>query len=144
MHVPLDDRVKRWLDQATADLEIAVQLRDRYAHQACFHAQQSAEKALKAYLTRLTGDVIPTHELDRLVSACDRVGAIVPDDVRSDARSLDKFYISTRYPDALGFADAALTYQLRDAETAIASATRVREWCNEGLAEVRASDADPP
>ena len=144
MHVPLDDRVQRWLDQAATDLAIAVEVRERYAHQACFHAQQSAEKILKALLTRLAGDAIPTHELERLMSTIAKLGTDVPDDVRADARSLDKFYVSTRYPDALGFADAALAYQPRDADAAIAGAERVRAWCDRELALERASDANPP
>ena len=144
MHVPLDDRVQRWLDQAATDLAIAVELRERYAHQACFHAQQSAEKVLKALLTRVAGDAIPTHELERLMLAFAKLDIVVPDDVRADARSLDKYYISTRYPDALGFADAALAYQPRDADAAIAGAERVRAWCDRELAIARANDANPP
>lgn len=40
---------QRWLDQAGEDLKAALVLQEgeRYA-QACFYAQQSAEKALKA------------------------------------------------------------------------------------------------
>jgi len=144
MHVPLDDRVRRWLDQATADLEISRLLRETYAHQACFHAQQSAEKALSAYLTRLSGDALPTHEIERLLTACVRTGADLPDDVRADARSLDKYYVATRYPDALGFADAALTYQARDADVAIDAASRVRAWCDAGIEAARLDDPTPP
>lgn len=144
MHVPLDDRVQRWLDQATTDLAIAVEVRERYAHQACFHAQQSAEKALKALLTRISGDAIPTHELERLMSTIVKLDIIVPQEVRADARSLDKYYVSTRYPDALGFADAALAYQPRDADAAIADAERVRKWCEGEIASARANDANPP
>ncbi len=144
MHVPLDDRVQRWLDQADSDLEIARDVRERYAHQSCFHAQQAAEKFLKALLTRLSGDATQSHELERLMTACIKMGLTIPDDVRADARSLDKFYISTRYPDALGFADASLAYQIRDADDAIASAGRVRAWCERELSVARANDPNPP
>ncbi len=142
MHVPIEARVGRWLDQADIDLAIAVDVRDRYAHQACFHAQQAAEKAVKALLTQLSGDSIPTHELERLVSACERLDARAPDDVRADARSLDKYYVSTRYPDALGFADAGLAYQRRDADAAIGAARSVRAWCAETIAAARAAQGD--
>ncbi len=144
MHVPLDDRVERWLGSSDSDLAIAREIRDRFAHQSCFHTQQAAEKSLKALLTRVCGDAIPTHELERLMAAFSKLDIVVPDTVRADARSLDKFYVSTRYPDALGFADAALTYQPRDADAAIACAERVRAWCDSEIARARATDADPP
>jgi hypothetical protein len=38
MHVPFDDPVQRCLDQAATDLALAVEVRERYAHQPCFHA----------------------------------------------------------------------------------------------------------
>lgn len=144
MHVPLEDRVRRWLDQAATDLAISIEVRERYAHQACFHAQQSAEKALKALLTRLSGGAIPTQQLERLMLTFVKLDIRVPDDVRADARSLDKFYVSTRYPDALGFADAALAYQPRDADAAIVSAERVRAWCDRELSIARANEPNPP
>jgi HEPN domain-containing protein len=78
MHVPLDDRVRRWLDQAETDLAIARELRERYSHQACFHAQQSAGKSLKALITRRSGDAIPTHEIGRLLGAMEPLGIDVP------------------------------------------------------------------
>lgn len=143
MHVPLDDRVRRWLDQAEADLSIARELRERYPHQACFHAQQSADKALKALITRLAGDATPTHEIDRLLTVISKLGIAIPDDVRNEARSLEKYYVATRYPDALGFADAALAYQVRDADTAIASAAMLAAWCDTELAAARLRDPEP-
>lgn len=73
-----------------------------------------------------------------------RTGADLPDDVRADARSLDKYYVATRYPDALGFADAALTYQARDADVAIDAASRVRAWCDAGIEAARLDDPTPP
>jgi HEPN domain-containing protein len=37
---------------------------------ACFHAQQAAEKYLKAYLTQAGTDFPPTHNLVKLVILC--------------------------------------------------------------------------
>ncbi len=126
MRVPIDDRVRRWFDQARIDLDLAEEVGDRYAHQACLHAQRAADKGLKAVLTRLSGDAVPTHELERLLVACDALGKGPGDDVRTRARSLDKFYIPTRYPDAL------------------ASARSVLAWCERAIAVARAADPDPP
>jgi HEPN domain-containing protein len=144
MHVPLDDRVRRWLDQAETDLAIARELRERYSHQACFHAQQSAGKSLKALITRLSGDATPTHEIGPLLGAMEHLGIGVRPGVRSEAGSLEKYYIATRYPDALGSADAALAFKLRDADIAIASAETVRAWCVDALSAARLRDPDPP
>lgn len=144
MHAPLDDRVDRWLSQSDADLDAAALVRERHPHLACFHAQQSAEKSVKALLTRLAGDAIPTHELERLIAACESLGIEIPTAVRASARSLDKYYVPTRYPDALGFADAALTYGPSDVDAALSAAEAVRTWCLEGIEAARRSDPDPP
>ncbi len=144
MHVPLDERTERWLTQANADFDAVSLLAERHPHLACFHAQQASDKAVKAVLTRLTGDALPSHELDRLLGACERSGLSVPDAVLRKARSLDKYYVPTRYPDALGFADAALTYGLEDVAAAQAAAADVRDWCDEAIGAMRADDDSPP
>lgn len=89
-------------------------------HVACFHAQQASEKALKALLTRITGDAVPTHNAHLLLRALSDLGEAVPDSVVGAANALDRYYIPTRYPDALDFADAALVYNALDAAQAIA------------------------
>lgn len=109
-----------------------------------FSCAAVAQKALKALITRLAGDATPTHEIDRLLTTATRLGVEIPTDVRGEARSLEKYYVATRYPDALGFADAALAYQLRDADTAIASATTVATWCDAEIAAAKLRDPDPP
>jgi HEPN domain-containing protein len=144
MHAPLDDRVDRWLAQADADADVTKLVRERHPHLACFHAQQAAEKYVKALLTRLSGDAIPTHELERLVAACASLGADAPSAVRSSARSLDKYYVPTRYPDALGFADAALAYGAADVDVALTAADVVRAWCVQAIALARRQEPNPP
>lgn len=67
-------------------------------NQVCFHAQQCAEKSLKAVLSS-HGHLPPrTHKLADLVSF---LGEEVPPDLGDDLLLLDRFYIPTRYPDAL-------------------------------------------
>ena len=52
-----------WLSDAEEDLSTARVLLDRGLHkQACFHAQQSVEKALKAALLRRTGALPKIHD----------------------------------------------------------------------------------
>jgi HEPN domain-containing protein len=88
-----------WLAFAHEDLRVAEwALSSGIYNQACFHAQQCVEKVLKAWLRSL-GTVPPrTHQLSLLL-------ALLPDEVLADLRLeitlLDRFYIPTRYPDAL-------------------------------------------
>lgn len=128
MHVPREERVAAWLAAADSDLAAAVTIREETAHLACFHAQQATENALKAVVTHLSGDAPPVHAAVRLIRALDELACPMPADVRDRAESLDKFYVPTRYPDALGFVDAALAYKPRDADLAIEGARLVVEW----------------
>lgn len=134
MHVPLPERVTAWLRAAEADRDAAALLVEHAPHLACFHAQQAAEKALKALLVARSGDAPPVHATVRLLAALDAIDEPVAGDVRDEAESLDKFHIPTRYPDALGFVDAALAYKPRDATAALAGADTVIGWARERLA----------
>jgi HEPN domain-containing protein len=112
-----------WLAFAREDLRVAEWALSAEIHnQACFHAQQCAEKVLKAWLRHL-GTLPPrTHQLSLLLS-------LLPDEVLSDLRVeitlLDRFYIPTRYPDALAGALPTGLPDAADAEEALAVATSV-------------------
>jgi len=64
----LETEVQRWLSFAEADLvEVRLNLaHGGRAHIACFHAQQAAEKALKALLLGCGCNVPRTHDLDQI------------------------------------------------------------------------------
>ena len=134
MHVPPAERAARWLAYARADRAAAERLAVDLWHVACFHAQQASEKALKALLTRIQGDAVPTPLAHVLLRALSELGEAVPDDVASAANALDRYYIPTRYPDALDFADAALVYSTQDARQAIGWADTVLRWCEVRIA----------
>jgi HEPN domain-containing protein len=139
MNVDNRSRARAWLSNAGGDLRAVSVLADDLPHLACFHAQQAAEKALKAVLTLREGDVPLTHVLRELLDACASAGDAAPDDVRAGALSLEKFYVPTRYPDALGWADAALAFTRRDADGARDDAAAVVAWA---AGRVRAENAD--
>lgn len=66
MNVP---ETTRWLNYAQSDLDAAqtlLQAHASYARQICFHAQQAAEKAIKAILILLEIKFPYTHDLDHL------------------------------------------------------------------------------
>jgi predicted nucleotidyltransferase len=74
------------------------------------------------------------HVLRELLEACADAGDAPPNDVREGALSLEKFYVPTRYPDALGWADAAVAFTRRDAEGARDDAGAVVAWADGRLA----------
>ncbi len=76
----MDEAVKtavaRWLAKAANDLRTAetmVALVPPVVDTSCFHAQQCAEKSLKAFLTAADRHVERTHSLPRLVELCAEV-----------------------------------------------------------------------
>ena len=112
-----------WLAFAREDLRVAEwALSAEIYNQACFHAQQCVEKALKAWLRHL-GTLPPrTHQLSLLL-------ALLPDEVLADLRLeitlLDRFYIPTRYPDALAGALPNGLPDVTDAQEALDAARAV-------------------
>ncbi len=116
-------------------------LRPTQPHLACFHAQQAIEKALKALLTRVVGDVPLTHLSGVLLEALHACGVLIPETVRNEALESDKYYLPTRYPDALGFADAALAFGSRSAGAAIEGAASVAVWVNSQLKALGPAEA---
>jgi len=71
-------QVEAWLRQARDDLAMA-RLADeaRFHTQACYHASQAAEKALKGLLTGLDLEPPRTHALERLVESLREAGVEV-------------------------------------------------------------------
>ncbi len=113
----------RWLEFARQDLRMAdLALGDGLWSQACFHAQQCAEKTLKASLEQ-RGRVPPrTHKLADLVYL---LGAALPAAIGNDLIKLDRFYLPTRYPDAIPGTLADGLPGQKEAEEAVAMARKL-------------------
>ena len=114
---------QRWLKQADADYaatQHSVQSGD--FEWSCFQAQQAAEKSLKAYLYHLGYTSIMSHSLTELIRECTKLEKGFSD-FRSQAKSLDMYYIPTRYPNGLA-GDLAPTdfYEQEDAQQCLSSA----------------------
>ena len=63
-----------WLRKAQSDeVAVDVTLRAHALDVACFHAQQAAEKYLKAFLTHHEAPFPYTHNLSKLVELCAQV-----------------------------------------------------------------------
>lgn len=95
----MKEECKRWINFAAEDLKIAeLALKEGIYNQVCFHSQQCIEKVLKGYLLA-KGKIYPkTHKLADLMAA---IEAETFNDLKTSILALDRFYIPTRYPDAL-------------------------------------------
>lgn len=91
----------RWFKQAKADFAVVQTLysREHYAA-ACFHAQQAAEKALKAVLMANGQRIIWAHSVRELARLCESYDLSFAELAETGAL-LDQFYIPTRYPNGL-------------------------------------------
>ena len=136
---PDRERLTRyWLSVADQDLRLARAHVADEPNASCFHAQQGAEKALKALLVHVAGDIARTHVAAELLAEVEEAQIPTPEDVRLAAIALDRYYAGTRYPDAMGDADPTKSFFQSDARGAIAHAERVVTWVRTAI-ETRAS-----
>lgn len=90
-----------WLHFAAEDLQVAeLTLEAGIYNQTCFHAQQCVEKALKAWPAHHGHAPPRVHQMSLLLRLCPRPLPF-PETLEASILTLDRFYIPTRYPDAL-------------------------------------------
>jgi HEPN domain-containing protein len=85
--------VSGWLERARSDFQlgrVALTTPGVMCEDACFHAQQSAEKSLKALLTYLDVDFPRTHVLEVLLDLLKGYGVNLP-------RPVDEAFELTQY-----------------------------------------------
>ena len=91
-----------WLLHAESDLRYATLGRGApgiLQGQVAFHAQQAAEKALKAVLVHASVDFPRTHDLQALLVLIGDAGIAVPPELEG-VSALTQFAAATRYPGA--------------------------------------------
>lgn len=92
------DLAAPWLEMAHGDLDVARILTDasevRHSF-ICFHAQQAAEKAMKALLAAHGLDIPRTHDLARLLVLLPALGP----NLAVEADILTPYAVASRYPD---------------------------------------------
>jgi len=88
-----------WLRWAHADMTVAALIDDeRIAPEiVAFHAQQAAEKVLKALLVQRQIDFPRTHSIGALLALCEEAGFAGAQEL-TDASSLTRYAVATRYP----------------------------------------------
>ena len=82
---------RTWLRSAERDVAVALLVCDAQPALAAFHAQQAAEKALKAVVIALTDDHARTHSAGALVGELRLLGIAFEAGVEADARALDLY-----------------------------------------------------
>lgn len=98
---PAKSSVVGWLDRTKIDLkmvDLGLGAPEIPWEGVCFHAQQAAEKYLKAAI--VTAGIRPerTHKLAALVEQLRETGAALPD-LRADCEALANYAVEIRYPD---------------------------------------------
>jgi HEPN domain-containing protein len=125
------ENARQWLAYADEDMDLA---QHAHSHMAgapsrlvAYHAQQCAEKCLKAYLVCLGVDFPYTHNIARLLELCIDTDWCIS---LQDAEELTPFAIAARYP--------GLDEQVSedDASRAIEIAERVRDAVHERLMQL--------
>jgi len=120
---PIPGSPGEWLAYAKRDLAMSASpLPKGGAYESlCFHAQQAAEKAIKAVYRARGQGFRYTHDLDDLLHGLERLGLDVPESLW-EAADLTRFAWEARYP---SFAEAV---SKEEYEQALALAERVVEW----------------
>ncbi len=120
--------VAEWLRHARSDLTLATSEPPGgvLLEHLLYHAQQAAEKAIKAVLLARGADVPRTHDIGLLLDRAAAGGAL-PDEI-AQAGSLTMYAVLTRYPADLGEPTDD------EAAEARALATAVVEWAEAAIA----------
>jgi HEPN domain-containing protein len=110
-----DEYLQNWLYRAKEDIAVidSLFITDPafYASTICFHAQQAAEKFLKAFLVYHEVDFPRTHDVDFLLIECKKIDS---KDFDIDLGSLADFGVNIRYPDDFYVPDKEETILYRD------------------------------
>jgi len=89
-----------WLDHAKSDLRLAqLAAKDEFVRkeQVCFHAQQAAEKAIKAVLLSHNLDFPLTHDVDHLLEIAENGGLLLSEGIQ-ESGLLTPYAVESRYP----------------------------------------------
>ncbi|HXU45512.1 MAG TPA: HEPN domain-containing protein [Thermoanaerobaculia bacterium] len=118
---------RRWLAAAGEELAWARHAAAGGFHApACFHAQQGAEKAVKAVHYHRGARVVIGHNVRALIEGLEPRVAVL--DALVDAgRELDLFYIPTRYPNGLDSGTPGEAFSAGQSQRAIEHATAIVE-----------------
>jgi HEPN domain-containing protein len=121
--------VQEWLARAEEDFAVARHLVSQdtpYPSAVGFHAQQAAEKYLKAYLTWQQIEFPKTHDLEELLDLIATVNDALGDSLR-ETIVLTDYSVDTRYP------RGPVRITSEDARAAVELAQKVKTTIREAL-----------
>ncbi len=96
------ENAERWMQQADYDLAVAKSnLNGKFYADVCFKSEQSAQKALKAYLYLKGARFVADHAIEALARRCMEYDDQFEEVLRYVR--LDQYYLPTRYPDAIPY-----------------------------------------
>ena len=126
----MNELTSEWIDKAegdyaTAGRELDVDLRPNY-DAVCFHAQQTAEKYLKAFLQENRTPFPKTHSLIELLELCLPLDGEL-ETLRADLIRLGRYAVRYRYPGVIA--------QKGEAKTAYETVTAVRTTLHDKLTD---------
>jgi HEPN domain-containing protein len=130
---------RTWLISAERDVVVARLALEAEPALAAFHAQQAAEKSLKAAAIAVTGDHARTHSAGAIVSELRRLDIAFDAGVEADARALDLYYLASRYPDAVADNDPGDVVPVEDAKRALDRCARVQRFARQIVVELEAN-----
>lgn len=96
--------------------------------QACLHAHQCTEKALKGCIILRGSSFRKTHDLNELLNLSIKIGEESLKKYSEEISVLNMFYISTRYPDGIPGSLADRLPAKEDATQAIATAENIYNY----------------
>jgi len=123
------EEAERWLIQAEHEFQFAKRIfEEKIYSYTCFMCEQSAQKSFKAYLIFKGQRYVWEHSIQKLVERCQSFDSEISK-FRKYGAKLDKYYLSTRYPDALPFpAIPYESYTEEEAQEAINFAHEILEF----------------
>ena len=124
----MNENVKQWIIKADNDITIAgkdLKTDNPVTDAICFHAQQAAEKYLKAYLVFKDIEPEKTHKIEKLVLAC-----MAFDEAFLSLKNADiltEYAVEFRYPDDFYIPD------IGEAKEAYSLALKVKDFVLERI-----------
>ncbi len=126
-----------WLNHAKSDLRLAqIASQDELVRKehACFHAEQAAEKAIKAVLLSHEVEFPLVHDIEQLLELAENSGTAIPEDVQ-DAGLLTPYAVESRYPGYwFEITESDLKEAIRSAENTVA-------WAETELEKLTGADS---
>ena len=122
-----------WIKSAEGDLAMArAKVRGAMVEHHCFHAQQAAEKALKAVFVAHGIPFKFTHSINVLLRDLRRHGVAFPAEIGA-ARDLSVYAVETRYAAIEELPESRLKDAIKAARVAL-------KWAKKEIARVQARD----